>query len=231
MKKYLCILLSLLLLASCASTKKKVISNKAWRNATNNAVKRYSPVAEKQLSSYFAAANMSYPPKKIALLAFKKEREIELWAKDGDWHKVHNYPLTAFSGKLGPKLKENDRQIPEGIYDITSLNPYSSFHLSMMLNYPNAFDKRHGKKDGRKKLGNNIFIHGRAASVGCLAIGDSAIEQLFVLVNKVGRNNAKVIIAPNDFRQNPVFTQLKNQPTWVPNLYANIKQELKPYHA
>ena len=88
------------------------------------------------------------------------------------WKHIHNFPLTGFSGRLGPKLRVNDKQIPEGVYKLVNFNPYSSMHLSMMINYPNTFDREKGYQDGRRDLGNNIFIHGRDLSVGCLAVGD-----------------------------------------------------------
>jgi murein L,D-transpeptidase YafK len=117
---------------------------------------------------------------------------------------IHSYSVLAASGHNGPKLREGDRQVPEGFYRITSLNPNSSYHLSIKLNYPNAFDQQHADEEGRDHLGGDIFIHGKAASIGCLAMGDPAIEELFVMVEKVGRSNVQVIIAPHDPRQIPL---------------------------
>ncbi|WP_195912537.1 L,D-transpeptidase family protein, partial [Legionella pneumophila] len=137
-----------------------------WDKAIDKAIKRYGLRVEPQLISYFSKAGVSYPPKEIALLAFKSERKVELWAKnpDQEWTHIHDYPLTGFSGHLGPKLRENDKQIPEGIYKLVNFNPFSSMHLSMMINYPNSFDRQKGYMDGRKELGNNIFIHGKNLS-------------------------------------------------------------------
>lgn len=202
-----------------------------WENAIDRAIKRYGLRTEPQLISFFKKAGVSYPPKDIALLAFKSERKVELWAKNPNeaWVHIHDYPLTAFSGGLGPKLRENDKQIPEGIYKLVNFNPYSSMHLSMMINYPNNFDKQKGIIDGRKALGNNIFIHGKDLSVGCLAIGDSAIDQLFLLARRVGLNNIQMIIAPNDIRKEKPSTQDVAQPKWLPELYEQIAQSLKPF--
>ncbi len=99
--------------------------------AIDHAVIHYGMRTEPELKSYFRSANVNYPPKQVALLAFKKESHIELWAKDARnrWVFIHNYPLTANSGRLGPKLRENDKQIPEGIYQLTMFNPYSSMHV------------------------------------------------------------------------------------------------------
>lgn len=203
-----------------------------WDNAVDKAVKRYGLRVEPQLISFFTKAGVSYPPKNIALLAFKSERKVELWAKNSEqkWVHIHNYPLTGYSGRLGPKLRENDRQIPEGIYKLVNFNPFSSMHLSMMINYPNNFDKQKGYLDGRKNLGNNIFIHGKNLSVGCLAVGDIAIDQLFILARRVGLNNIQVIIAPNDMRgDKKPSTSNFAQPRWLPELYKQIAESLRPF--
>lgn len=203
-----------------------------WESAIDKAVKKYGLRVEPQLISFFHHADVSYPPKDVALLAFKSERKVELWAKNESdrWTHIHNYPLTGFSGRLGPKLKENDRQIPEGIYRLVTFNPFSSMHLSMMINYPNSFDKQKGYSDGRKNLGNNIFIHGKNLSVGCLAVGDTAIDQLFVLARRVGLSHIQVIIAPSDMRHNKKpETSTFAQPRWLPELYKNINESLKPF--
>ncbi len=203
-----------------------------WDKAIDHAVKRYGLRVEPQLISFFSKAGVSYPPREIALLAFKSERKVELWAKNPNqnWTHIHNYPLTGFSGRLGPKLKENDKQIPEGIYKLVNFNPFSSMHLSMMINYPNSFDREKGSLDGRKELGNNIFIHGRDLSVGCLAIGDIAIDQLFILARRVGLKNIQLIIAPNDLREQKPSTSTFAQPTWLPELYKQITESLRPFN-
>src|SRR3989338_8659862 len=75
-----------------------------WDNAIDHAIKRYGLRAEPQLISFFNKAGVSYPPREIALLAFKSERKVELWAKNSNqsWKHIHDYPLTGFSGRLGP---------------------------------------------------------------------------------------------------------------------------------
>ena len=96
-----------------------------WYKAIERAIKRYGLRAEPQLISYFAKAGISYPPKEVALLAFKSESRVELWAKNPNhsWQHIHNSPLTGFSGRLGPKLRMNDKQIPEGVYKLINFNP------------------------------------------------------------------------------------------------------------
>lgn len=203
--------------------------------AIDHAIARYGLHKEPQLKHWFQQAHVAYPPKKIALLAFKQEKEVQLWAKDNQkaarWHHIHTYPLTAYSGHLGPKLKEHDRQIPEGVYRLVAFNPFSSMHLSLMINYPNNFDRLQAQKEGRTKLGGDIFLHGKSMSVGCLAVGDYAIDQLFLLTRRVGLRNTELIIAPNDLRKHKPATFAMNQPTWVNQLYANINKSLQPFHA
>lgn len=202
-----------------------------WEKAVDNAIRRYGLKNEPYLKRLFAQADVPYPPREIALLAFKQEREVQLWAKNEhqSWRQIHTYPLTAFSGRLGPKLRENDRQIPEGVYRLTTLNPFSSMHLSMMINYPNHFDRLQASKDGRHQLGSNIFLHGKALSVGCLAVGDKAIDQLFLLVHRVGLSHVQLIIAPNDLRQGKAATSNFAQPRWLPELYENIARALNQF--
>ncbi|HHF7343984.1 TPA: L,D-transpeptidase family protein [Legionella feeleii] len=202
-----------------------------WDNAVDNAVRKYGLRTEPELLRLFAKSNVAYPPKDIALLAFKKERRMELWAKDSNttWRYIHTYPLTAFSGRLGPKLKERDGQIPEGIYRLITFNPFSSMHLSMMIDYPNHFDRLQASKDGRRRLGNNIFLHGKSLSVGCLAVGDRAIDQLFLLVRRVGLSHVKLIIAPNDLRIAKPATSNFAQPRWLPDLYKQISSALSQF--
>lgn len=202
-----------------------------WDKAVTNAIYRYGLKTEPHLKSLFKDADVAYPPRDIALLAFKKEQQVQLWAKNDkqSWRYIHNYPMTAFSGRLGPKLKERDRQIPEGIYRLTTFNPFSSMHLSMMINYPNSFDRLQASKDGRRQLGGNIFLHGKAMSVGCLAVGDKGIDQLFLLAHRVGLNHIQVIIAPNDLRRAKPATNTFAQPRWLPELYKQISEALSQF--
>ena len=193
-------------------------------------VEEYGPAAEGRLRPAFEAAGVAYPPKRLALLAFKKEKRLELWADSKDkWTFIHPYRILAASGHAGPKLREGDRQVPEGLYQIVGLNPNSSYHLSMKLNYPNAFDLRKAAEEGRSEPGCDIFIHGKAVSIGCLALGDPAIEELFVLVARTGKANATVIIASNDLRKAKPVTDPKTAPSWLPELYGQIREALKSF--
>ena len=167
-------------------------------------------------------AGMTYPPAKLTLAAYKDERELEVWAARGNgWVLYRSYPVLAASGGPGPKLREGDRQVPEGVYRLTHLNPASSYHLSIRVDYPNAFDRARGAEDGRASLGGDIYIHGRDVSIGCLAIGDDNIEELFTLVADVGLAESRIVIAPGRSLDVP-----DGAPAWTRGLYRDIAREL-----
>jgi hypothetical protein len=188
----------------------------------------YGDNATRKLNPYFAKAKVTYPPREVAFIAFKQEKKLELWARDsGEFRFIRDYAIQAASGVAGPKLRQGDMQVPEGIYRIEALNPNSHFHLSMKINYPNEFDLFHAWQDGRINLGSDIFIHGRAASIGCLAMGDEAIEELFVLAAQVGTENMKIVIAPRNPRTYPLNADSKQLPKWTSELYSIISSEIK----
>lgn len=166
-------------------------------------------------------------PEKIILVAFKEEQKLQVYANDSNkMILLKEYPFTAYSGKLGPKLQEGDRQIPEGIYEIEYLNPNSSYYLSIKVSYPNEFDKSKTKFDDFKEMGGDIFIHGKAATIGCIPIGDQAIEEVFVLAKEAFNNKIKVIISPRDFRVNNQYPAIEDI-DWERELYEVIEEELK----
>ncbi len=184
--------------------------------------------ARSRLIRLFRAANIAYPPKKVSLLAIKDQAVMELWVESPQGQTfIRSYPIKALSGISGPKLREGDRQVPEGIYKIEGLNPNSSYHLSMKLNYPNAFDRKHAAIENRADPGTNIFIHGKAVSIGCLAMGDAAIEELFALVVDVGKADFSVAIAPSDPRKERLQTNIKSE--WVSVLYEKISVHFDQY--
>ena len=117
-------------------------------------------------------------------------------------------------------------QVPEGLYRIESLNPNSLYHLALRVDYPNQFDRAKGRADGREDLGGDIMIHGKSCSIGCLAMGDPAAEELFVLAAETGIDNLSVILTPVDFRTDELPAEMPKGPDWTPELYASIKREL-----
>jgi murein L,D-transpeptidase YafK len=135
---------------------------------------RYGPGAEQRLVPSFHSAGVPYPPVALTFLGFKAEKRLEVWARHQDaWVFIRAYDIAAASGTAGPKLREGDYQVPEGLYAIEALNPNSRFHLSLKLDYPNAVDLQQAALEGRDQLGGDIFLHGRDVSAGCLAMGDA----------------------------------------------------------
>jgi hypothetical protein len=185
---------------------------------------------ERRLRPAFDRAGISMPPQQLAILALKKERRLEIYAagKTGGHRFILSYPILAASGTSGPKLREGDRQVPEGFYRIELLNPNSRYHLSLRLNYPNAADIEQASRDGRdlSVLGGDIMIHGGAESIGCIAIGDPAVEELFALVARTGLDNVQLIIAPYDFRQEPSHAGADAGPIWVADLHKELRSEI-----
>ena len=112
--------------------------------------------------------------------AFKSEKILELYVLDttNKYILFQTYPICAASGVLGAKRREGDTQVPEGVYHINRFNPKSDFHLSLGLDYPNASDLRFCDA---AKPGGDIFIHGGCASIGCLAMTDDAIKEIYLL--------------------------------------------------
>lgn len=193
-----------------------------------------SPAAMRRLVARFSAAKAAWPPVEIALVAIKDEKTVELYGRpqDGPWQFVHRYPVLAASGGAGPKLRQGDKQVPEGIYGISFLNPHSRYHVSLRVNYPNAFDRKMAAADGRSgDLGGDIMVHGKAVSAGCLAVGDPAAEELFVLADHVGTRNVQVVIAPTDFRLRPIPTFDDTKPKWLPKLYAEVAANMADFKA
>lgn len=193
-------------------------------------VAQYGPAARARLLPFFAAAGVPYPPERFLLVGLKRERELQVYAAGPGQALafIRSFPVFGASGELGPKLREGDRQVPEGVYRIWYLNPNSVAHLSLALDYPNEFDRIHAEDDGRDHgtLGGEIMIHGGAGSVGCLAIGDRAAEDVFVLAADSDWERARVIVSPVDFRINALPADFEETPEWVARLHEWLRSEL-----
>jgi len=140
-----------------------------------------------------AKANQPVPPKLVADMAakdmdlqspmlvrlFKQEAELEVWKQDrsGRFGLLKTYPICRWSGDLGPKVREGDRQAPEGFYSISpgQMNPQSAYYLSFNTGYPNAFDKALGRS------GSQLMVHGDCSSRGCYAMTDEQIAEIYSL--------------------------------------------------
>ncbi len=147
------------------------------------------------VKALFDAAKVSYPPDELYLRAFKKEKALEVWAgaKNKPLVLIKTYAICAASGEAGPKREEGDLQVPEGFYEVKSFNPVSNFHLSMEVSYPNASDRVLGTKG---KLGGAIYLHGNCVSIGCIAIEDPNIEEVYVMASEVKSHRVPFHIFP-----------------------------------
>lgn len=115
----------------------------------------------------------------IFVRIFKEPGTLEVWVKSesGEFEYFKSYEICSFSGSLGPKLKQGDSQSPEGFYFVNAgrLNPWSQFHLSFNLGYPNEYDRYHGR------TGSALMVHGDCVSIGCYAMTDSYINEIYAL--------------------------------------------------
>jgi murein L,D-transpeptidase YafK len=151
------------------------------------AVARTQPIIAPRLRALGARAGDP-----VFMRAFKQESVLELWIQPrgrGPYVRFAAWPICAASGTLGPKLAEGDRQVPEGVYAIpaSAMNNASSYHLSMDTGYPNALDR------GLGRTGSEIMVHGRCASIGCLAMTDPVINQVWTLVDAAHKSGQRAV--------------------------------------
>jgi murein L,D-transpeptidase YafK len=139
--------------------------------------KANKPIPQKLISD-MQAKEMD-PQSPILVRLFKQEAELEVWKQDktGRFALLTTYPICRWSGELGPKVKEGDRQAPEGFYNITpaQMNPESQFYLSFNMGYPNAYDRSLGR------TGAHLMVHGDCSSRGCYAMTDEQISEIYAL--------------------------------------------------
>jgi hypothetical protein len=191
----------------------------------------HAPAVEQRLKERFVSAGLPYPPIELTYVAFKDTALLEVYSRATEaspWKRVLSYPILGMSGTQGPKLREGDMQVPEGLYQADFLNPNSRFHLSIKLNYPNAFDLAQAKAEGRTNPGSDIMIHGTAASIGCLAMGNQVAEDLFILAALSGKERVSIVVAPTDFRRTEMHAAA-GRPPWLTELYRNIKAALSQF--
>lgn len=154
-------------LAGCNAEQAALVTN----------AKANKPIPQKLINE-IAAKDMD-PQSPILVRLFKQEAELEVWKQDktGRFSLLKTYPICRWSGELGPKLKEGDRQAPEGFYNITpaQMNPESQFYLSFNMGYPNTFDRAHGR------TGAHLMVHGDCSSRGCYAMTDEQISEIYAL--------------------------------------------------
>jgi murein L,D-transpeptidase YafK len=156
------------LLAACQETR------------TTTSARAYAPIPSNVLALMQEKGTDAHKP--ILIRTFKKEAEFEIWKQraDGQYTLLKTYPMCRWSGQLGPKIKEGDRQVPEGFYTITpgQMNPNSAYYLSFNVGYPNAYDRAHGYSGG------SIMVHGACSSAGCFSMTDEQIAEIYAVARE-----------------------------------------------
>lgn len=203
----------------------------APQHTVSGRLDQFGDAVRRRVAGRFTDAGVSYPPKQVAYLVFKDTDLLQVYARGStkaSWKWVTEYRIQGASGGLGPKLRQGDLQVPEGIYRAELLNPNSRFHVSIRVNYPNAFDRKHAKAEERTQLGGDIMIHGSNVSIGCMAMGDEVAEDLFALAALAGIRNVQIVISPTDFRRKTTV-QVPTEPAWVRTLYSNLRSKLRSF--
>ncbi|MDR6826327.1 murein L,D-transpeptidase YafK [Bosea sp. BE271] len=165
----------------------------------------------------------------ILIRIFKKESELEVWKRDrsGQYALLKTYPMCRWSGQLGPKKREGDRQAPEGFYTVTAdlMNPRSQFYLSFNLGYPNALDQAQGFS------GSALMVHGACTSSGCFAMTDEGVTEIFGLAREAfagGQRSFQVQALP--FRMTPEnMARHRNNPNFA--FWQNLKEGVDHFDA
>ena len=185
-------------------------SSPTTEERVKQAAKRVQPGLERDL----AAKNLHFGDP-VFLRAFKEERQLELWVRQrasGKYELFRTWEIAATSGTLGPKLAEGDGQVPEGFYSVVPalMKPDSAFHLAFNIGYPNAYDRAHGRS------GSFIMIHGNCVSIGCLAMTDEKIEEIYTLCDAAltrGQKRFRVHVFP--FRMSAERMAKEAEHPWI----------------
>ncbi len=158
----------------------------------------------------------------ILIRAFKQESELEVWKQDssGKMALLKTFPMCRWSGQLGPKVREGDRQVPEGFYSVTqgAMNPNSSFYLSFNVGYPNNFDRQLGR------TGAHIMVHGDCSSMGCFAMTDSQVADIYALSREAfAGGQTQIQLQSLPFRMTPEnLAKYRSDPNMA--FWKNLKQ-------
>lgn len=163
------------------------------------------------------------------IVVYKEEEQLELWARnnsDPQYKKIAAYKICYMSGEPGPKRKQGDCQVPEGFYHINMFNPTSTYFLSLGINYPNSSDL---KKTTAKDPGNAIFIHGNCVSIGCIAMTDDFIKEIYLYnVYSKHYNQTEIPVYIFPFRMTDrmmdLYSKKYDDKPAVVNFWKNIKK-------
>lgn len=193
-------------------SKQSVPSSRHSRKVIKNVAPRLIPLLTRKKLSYGSP---------IFIRIMKEEMELELWVKEKKKFQLFaTYRIAARSGKLGPKQKEGDRQSPEGFYYVlpSRMNPYSSYHLSFNLGYPNTYDRAYGR------TGSALMVHGSDVSIGCYAMTDEKIEEIYTLADAALRNGQRFFrVHCFPFRMTKQNMKRHRKSKWF-GFWINLKQ-------
>ena len=157
----------------------------------------------------------------IFIRIFKEDEVLEIWVKkDKTFNLFKTYSICYFSGGLGPKKKKGDGKSPEGFYAVKpkQLNPYSTYHLSFDTGYPNDFDRSNGY------TGSGLMVHGNCVSIGCYAMTDERIEEIYSIVQKAfesGQETIKLNIFPFRMTEAKLASHLNSE---YHGFWENLKE-------
>lgn len=164
----------------------------------------------------------------VYIRIFKQEKTLEVWMKPQDrWVLFQAYDICRFSGRLGPKLREGDKQAPEGFYTVSAnqLNPGSRHHLAFNLGFPNAFDRAHGR------TGSYLMVHGGCTSSGCYAMTDTNVDDIYSLVNEALQNGqSSVAVHAFPFRMTPSNMARHKSSRWIA-FWRDLKPAYEAFEA
>ena len=184
-------------------------------NRAKEAAKRVLPKLKAELRE--SGFKLGSP---IFIRIIKESKTLEIFLEKGErFESFKSYPICYFSGELGPKLRVGDEQSPEGFYFVRpkQLNPYSRFHLSFNLGYPNTYDRAHGR------TGSALMVHGNCVSIGCYAMTDALIEEIYTLVDaalRTGQPFFRVHIFP--FEMTEANLKKHSDSPWI-SFWRNLK--------
>lgn len=164
----------------------------------------------------------------IYIRIFKASKALEIWIKkDNHYTLSQTYPICAYSGTLGPKLKEGDKQSPEGFYSVNTsqMHPTSRYHLAFNIGFPNAYDRSHNR------TGSYLMVHGNCVSIGCYAMTNKGIEDIYLLADAAltnGQTSFQVHIFP--FHMTAQNMHIHKDSPWL-GFWTNLKEGYDAFEA
>jgi murein L,D-transpeptidase YafK len=188
---------------------------------------RAARAAHARLDDALAKKGLSFGSS-VFVRIFKEEAELEIWLQNGARYELlKTYPVCALSGTLGPKEREGDSQSPEGFYSVAraQLNPASHYHLAFNIGYPNAYDRSLGR------TGSLIMVHGNCVSIGCFAMTDEGIEEIYSLADAaLAKGQASVAVHVFPFRMTSENTKRHADSPWA-GFWSDLKTGYDAFEA